>query len=434
MKIYEWQNLEATEKQQLLQRPNCQYTQANLEKTKAIIQQVREEGDQALFDLTAKFDRVRLSTLKIKPAEFVAAESEVDAATKTAILFAKNQIETYHQAERPETMTVETQAGVLCERQVRPIECVGLYIPGGSAPLVSTVLMLGVPAQIAGCKQKILCTPPDHNGQIDCRLLIAAKACGIENIYKVGGAQAIAAMGYGTSSIPKVNKIIGPGNTWVMQAKMLIAEDPEGASMDMPAGPSEVLIIADAKANPIFVAADLLSQAEHGPDSQVMLITTSDVFAKAVSNAVINQLKQLPRYTIANAALQHSRIILVKTIEEAVQISNRYAPEHLILQVESYETFVPLIENAGAVFLGKWTPEAVGDYVTGSNHVLPTNGFARTYSGLSVRDFMKFIHFQTVSLTGLQKIGPFAEKLAMIEGLIGHKQAISLRLKEAENL
>lgn len=431
MNIYNWRKLSQIEREQLLQRPQLHNQQVILEKTKNLIEKVCNEGDQALLDLTAQLDGVQLTSFKVPVAEILLAEKELDDNTKATIVFAKAQIEQYHRAQLPKPLIVETQPGVWCERQYRPLANVGLYVPGGTAPLVSTVLMLGVPAQIVGCKKRILCTPPNAAGQIDPRILFAAKLCGIEHVYKVGGAQAIAAMAYGTTSIPKADKIFGPGNSWVTQAKLLIAQDPAGCLIDMPAGPTEVMIIADEIANPAFAAADLLSQAEHGTDSQVILLTASEDFAKLVQQEILKQLDQLPRYAIAKQALSAGRIFIVDDYQQAIEISNQYAPEHLILQLETYEDYVSEIENAGAVFLGCWSAEAIGDYVSGANHVLPTNGFARSYSGLTVNDYLKFIQFQTVTFPGLQTIAPYAEKMAQMEGLYGHQQAIAIRIKEA---
>ncbi len=428
MKIYNWNQLSKDEQRQVLARPLLKDKENIRVKTQEIIDSVKVHGDQTLRELTAKYDGAQIAQLQVTAEEFQQAAEQIDPAARTAIEFAKKQIETNHQAQLPYIQKIETCTGVLCERQARPIERVGLYIPGGSAPLVSAVLMQAVPAQIANCPLRILCTPPDASGTINPYILLAAELCGIKQVYKVGGAQAIAAMAYGTESIPKVDKIFGPGNAWVTQAKILVSQDAKGASIDMPAGPSEVMVIADAQANPIFVAADLLSQAEHGVDSQVMLITLSAAFAQQVERCLQTQLEKLPRRAIAQQALLNSRTIIADDIKQAIMINNYYAPEHLILQVENPEQFISSIQNAGAVFLGPWSPETVGDYVTGSNHVLPTYGYAKTFSGLSVTDFMKFINFQTVTRAGLEIIGPFAEKLAEIEGLDAHKNAVSLRL------
>lgn len=430
-KIY-WNSLSDTEKLEALARPILSNNEDVRERVKEIIQEVKCCKDQALLALTERYDRVKLSELRVTAAEFERARNFISREAKQAIEFAKKQIQTNHSAQLPKPQSVQTCEGVKCERQARPIQRVGLYIPGGTAPLVSTVLMLCVPAQLADCPLRVMCTPPNKNGEIDPHILFAAELCGVTNIYKVGGAQSIAAMAYGTQSIPKVDKIVGPGNAWVTQAKMLVAQDPEGASIDMPAGPSEVMVIGDGDANPEYVAADLLSQAEHGPDSQVIFVTTSAEIANEVESEIHMQLAELQRYEIAKQSLEYSRIIVVNDLSEAISISNSYAPEHLILQVSTPEQYVSLIQNAGAVFLGKWAPETVGDYVTGSNHVLPTYGYAKSYSGLSVADFMKWISFQTLTQAGLTNIGRYAEKIAEIEGLDAHKRAVTRRLAKME--
>ncbi len=413
-----------------LTRPALSKNNSIQEKTKEIISEVRLKGDKALFQFTEKFDQVKLKNLTVSISEINDAEKKINSKEKDAILFAKKQIEKNQFAQLPKNIMLTVNEGVTCERQARAIQRVGLYIPGGSAPLVSTLLMLAVPATLAQCPEIILCTPPDKKGEINPAILFAANCCGISSIYKIGGAQAIAAMAYGTKTIPKVNKIFGPGNAWVTQAKILVSENPEGASIDLPAGPSELMVIADNEANECFVAADLLSQAEHGADSQVTLIALSQSFALNVIREIKKQINNLPRKNIIKKSLTKSRIILVNTIEQAIEISNAYAPEHLILNCTQPEKYKSLIQNAGAVFLGAWSPETVGDYVTGSNHILPTYGYARCYSGLSVTDFMKFISFQTVTLPGLKIIGKYAEKLAEIETLDAHKNAVSLRLNK----
>lgn len=428
MKIYNWNDLSTCKKKDILLRPFQMETKNIKDQVTNIINQVKQGGDNTLIKLTERYDQVALTNLKVTAEELTKADKAVSFNAKETIAFAKRQIEANHILQLPKSQIVETCEGVVCERQSRPIECIGLYIPGGSAPLVSTVLMLGVPAEIAGCTVRILCTPPNSKGEIDPHLLVAARLCGIQSIYKIGGAQAIAAMAYGTETIPKVDKIFGPGNRWVTQAKMQIFADPQGAGIDMPAGPSELMVIADENANSEFIAADLLSQAEHGVDSQVMLVTLSEQFALKVESEVKKQLQKLPRRDIATQSLANSRVIIANNISEAIEISNAYAPEHLILQVDEADKYMSNITNAGAVFLGKWTPETVGDYVTGSNHVLPTYGYARHYSGLSVIDFMKFISFQRVTRQGLERIGHYAEALSDIEGLTAHKQAVSLRL------
>jgi histidinol dehydrogenase len=423
-----WNTLNTTEQKGALLRPVVD-TKAFNRQVAALIQQVQKEGDIALFALTAKHDHASLLRLAVSEEEIDAAKKKVSAVDFAAIQFAYERIQTYHRLQIPVAHVIETIPGVRCTRQPRPIQRVGLYVPAGSAPLVSSVLMQGVPAQLAACPVRILATPPHPTGEIDPRLLVAADLCGIRHIFKVGGAHAIAAMAYGTESILKVDKIFGPGNAWVTQAKLQVSQDPSGAAIDMPAGPSEVMVIADDAADPAFVAADLLSQAEHGPDSQVMLVTLSRDFAQQVEYALQAQLERLTRRAIAEQSLQHARCIIVEDMQKAISVSNAYAPEHLILQVEEAARYVSAIQNAGAVFVGKWTPETVGDYVTGSNHVLPTAGYARTWSGLSVLDCMKWISVQEVTQAGLQKIGPYAETLATIEGLDAHKNAVSLRLK-----
>lgn len=429
MKIYRWHCLTEQEQTALLMRPAMTDQPDVRVKTAAIIKQVKEQGDQALNTLTADYDRVQLEAIKALPHEFEAARAQVSNSERQAILFAKKQIAACHSAQMVVPTTVETCEGVYCSRQYRPIERVGLYVPGGSAPLISTALMLAVPAQLAGCALRLICTPPNAQGEIDPRILVAAELCGVEHVYKVGGAQAIAAMAYGTESVPKVDKIFGPGNVWATEAKSQVAQDIHAARIDMAAGPSELFIIADGLADPDFVAADLLSQAEHGADSQVLLATCSMDVAERVRAVIGSQLMTLPRRDIAKKALAHGRIILVDHIEEAISLADRYAPEHLSLQIQEDERYVPLIKHAGAIFIGKWTPEVVGDYVTGANHVLPTYGLSRAMSGLSLMDFMKCISVQKVTAQGMRQIGPIAEKLADIEGLGAHKHACSLRLK-----
>lgn len=432
MQIYSWSQLTQAQKTQLLLRPQLA-DQADIRaKTQAIIERVKQEGDAAVLDLIAAYDKVSLTQLKVTAEEWREAREKITPEELAAIEFAFAQIHAYHLAQLPKTHVTETTAGVRCERQARPIQRVGLYIPGGSAPLVSSVLMQGIPAHIAHCPLRVLVTPPNQAGKIDPRILVAAELCGIEHVFKVGGAQAIAAMAYGTQSIPKVDKIFGPGNAWVTQAKLLVSQDVNGASIDMPAGPSEVMVIADDAANPHFVAADLLSQAEHGPDSQVLLVAFSETFALAVKAAIQTQLQALTRRETAEKSLQHCRLIVVSSVQEAIGISNHYAPEHLILQMKNAEQYVSTIHHAGAIFVGPWAPETVGDYVTGSNHVLPTAGYARTWSGLSMMDFMKWVSVQYVTEEGLRTIGPYAEVLAAMEGLGAHRNAVSIRLEKKQ--
>lgn len=430
MKIYNWNSLTETERQIIMSRPTFSVSANMRDATQQIIEAVKVGGDKCVVSFTEKYDHVQLRNLQVTTEEIDDAFTKINSSAKNAIEFAKKQLEITHKAQLPQTQVIMNCEGVYCEKQSRPIERVGLYVPGGSAPLVSTVLMLALPAQIANCPLRILCTPPNQNGEIDPHILYAAKLCSIQSIYKIGGAQAIAAMAYGTETIPRVDKIFGPGNAWVTQAKMLVSQDSNGASIDLPAGPSEIMIIADANANLTYVVSDLLSQAEHGADSQVMVVTSSEKMAAYIAGQINQQLASLSRRDIVNQVLANSRIIIVSDVEQAITVSNRYAPEHLILQIDYPKKYIPLIQHAGAVFLGPWTAETLGDYVTGSNHVLPTYGYARSYSGLSVLDFMKFISFQTVTKEGLKKIGPYAEKLAEIEGLDAHKQAVSLRLRE----
>jgi histidinol dehydrogenase len=433
MKTLVWNNLSTAQQNKLLQRGTTNDSMAIATQVQSILEAVIAQGDQALYDLTEKFDKVALSSLNVSDEEFKQAESSVSNDVKAALEFAAENVRRYHEAQVLETISVETRPGVQLERVLRPIEKVGLYVPAGTAPLVSTVLMLAIPAKIAGAAQVILCTPPNSKGEINPALLVAAKLCGISSVYKVGGAQAIAAMAYGTDSIPKVDKIFGPGNTYVTQAKMKVAQDPRGASIDMPAGPSEILIIADDSANPEFIAADLLSQAEHGIDSQAFLMTDSSTLIDEVQKALTNQLKALPRQEYLQESLRCGALIFVPTIDVAVDISNRYAPEHLSLQIKNPRELLTKITSAGAVFCGSYAPVSAGDYATGSNHVLPTGGYARNTNGLSLNDFMKVMHIQTLSVQGLEQIGAAAQLLAQVEGLDAHKKAIQIRCQSPED-
>jgi histidinol dehydrogenase len=395
---------------------------------KNILQRVKASGDNALKSITAQYDKVELLDFVVNQQEINDAENQVPDDLKKAIKIAANNIRVFHKAQAIPTTKIETTKGVNCWRKSMPIEKVGLYIPSGSAPLFSTVLMLGIPAQLAKCSQVILCTPPDSNGKINPVILFVAKLVGITSIYKVGGAQAIAAMAYGTESIPKVDKVFGPGNQYVTMAKQLVSM--EGTAIDMPAGPSEVAIIADETADPEFVAADLLSQAEHGEDSQVILITDSSQLVKNVMKAIDYQIENLPRKEVAQACLNNSKVIVVKDLKEAVLISNQYAPEHLIINCKNAEQIAESITHAGSVFIGPYSPESAGDYASGTNHTLPTNGAARTYSGISLSSFMKDITFQQISAAGIQNLGPVVEIMAEAEQLMAHKNAISIRLKK----
>lgn len=411
---------------ELLQRP-VMNTECLFDAVRDIINKVRREGDKALLEFEAIFDNVSLPDLSVTKEELENAGNLVGEELKNAILLAKKNIETFHSAQRFYGEKVETMLGVTCWQKAVAIEKVGLYVPGGTAPLFSSVLMLAVPARIAGCKEIVLCTPPDASGQIHPAILYAATLSGINQIYKVGGAQAIAAMAYGTESIPKVYKIFGPGNRYVTAAKQLVGL--QDVAIDMPAGPSEVLVLADHSANPVFVAADLLSQAEHGSDSQVILVTTSESLLEEVHLETERQLSRLPRRDIAGKALENSRLILVNDMDEALALTNEYAPEHLIIETERYMEVARRITNAGSVFLGSMTPESAGDYASGTNHTLPTNGYAKAYSGVSLDSFIRKITFQEILPEGMKAIGPAIERMACDEKLDGHKNAVTVRLQ-----
>jgi histidinol dehydrogenase len=428
--ITDWHSLSAEERRALLRRP-AQNTQSDtLATVQTLIARVRTEGDVALLALTRELDKVTLDTLAVSAAEFAAAEDALSEIQKQALERAIENVRCFHAAQALQPLQIETMPGVLCERRVVPIRAVGLYVPAGSAPLPSTAVMLAVPALLAGCPVKVLCTPPRRDGLADPAVLYVAQRCGIKQVFKIGGAQAVAAMAYGTASVPKVDKIYGPGNAWVTAAKQLVAADADGAACDMPAGPSEVLVIADDSANASFVAADLLAQAEHSPDAQAVLITPSRTLAQAVREAVEQQCTRLTRSAIARAALTASRIIYVDSLDIALAISNDYAPEHLLLQVLEPRRWLEQVTSAGSVFLGTWSPEPMGDYCSGTNHVLPTYGHARAYSGLSLIDFTKRITVQELTPAGLQALGPVAYTLAQMEGLDAHANAVKLRLDD----
>lgn len=413
--------------QELLRRPTLN-TEHLFGKVQEIIDYVRTNRDQAVIELGERFDKAKLSSLKVSEEEFRAANEELDSKLKQAILLAKQNIETFHLAQKTEVKKVETMPGVSCWQKSIPIEKVGLYIPGGMAPLFSTVLMLAVPAKIAGCKEIILCSPPDSEGKIHPAILYAAQIAGVNCVFKAGGVQAVAAMAYGTESIPKVYKIFGPGNQYVTAAKQLVSL--RDVAIDMPAGPSEVEILADETANPVFVAADMLSQAEHGEDSQSILITTSEKLKQAVEAEVNRQLKLLPRKEIAEKSLANSKIILVDSLEDAIAMTNEYAPEHLIIETADYAQIAERIVNAGSVFLGSYTPESAGDYASGTNHTLPTNGYAKAYNGVNLDSFIRKLTFQEITSKGMQQIGPAIEILAAHEYLDAHKNAVTVRLQE----
>ena len=429
MHIQNWSELDNDAQQALLRRPAVADDARIREGAREIVSRVRAEGDAALADLTRQYDGAEVTTLKVGADEFAAAGEMLTAAQQDAIDVAIDNVRRFHEAQMPSACRVETMPGVLCERVSHAIDAVGLYVPAGTAPLPSAAIMLAVPAAIAGCPVRVLCTPPRPDGTADPSVLIAAQRAGVNDVYKVGGAQAIAAMAYGTATIPKTCKVFGPGNAWVTCAKTLVSADPDGAAIDMPAGPSEVLVIADATASAAFVAADLLSQAEHGADSQVVLVTTSRPLADAVAAELEQQLRTLSRRDIARQALANSRILVVDNLRDATEVSNRYAPEHLILQVGNPRRLLPQLRNAGSIFLGEWTPESVGDYCSGTNHVLPTYGFAQTYSGLGVDQFMRQMTVQELSREGLAGLADTVVTLAGLEGLDAHAAAVTRRLE-----
>lgn len=418
-------NPDKSQWQEILKRP-VMNTENLFDTVRSVIDRVKEEGDRAVLDYEEKFDKVVLASLAVSEEEQQEAENLVSEDLKAAIRLAKQNIETFHAAQRFEGKKVQTQPGVTCWQKAVAIEKVGLYIPGGTAPLFSTVLMLAVPARIAGCKEIVLCTPPGRDGKVHPAVLFAAKVAGVNRIFKAGGIQAIAAMAYGTESVPKVYKIFGPGNQYVTAAKQLVSL--RDVAIDMPAGPSEVEVLADETANPIFVAADLLSQAEHGVDSQAILITTSVELQQAVKVEVERQLALLPRKEIAEESLANSKLIVVDSMTEAIELTNAYAPEHLIIETEDYLSVAERIVNAGSVFLGSLTPESAGDYASGTNHTLPTNGYAKAYSGVSLDSFIRKITFQEIKPEGLNIIGPAIELMAANEQLDAHKNAVSVRL------
>ena len=429
MRRVDWRVLDARTQSQLLRRPAQMASSTTASAVAAIINEVRDNGDAALRAFGERFDGVELAGFTVSDAEFAEAESALPPDLRAAIDEAAERIAVFHEAGMTAPYAVDTAPGVRCERVLRPIQRVGLYVPAGSAPLPSTALMLGVPARLAGCPDIVLCTPPRRDGSADPAVLYAARRCGVTRVFKVGGAQAIAAMAYGTATIPRCDKLFGPGNAYVTEAKRQVAMDVDGAAIDMPAGPSEVLVIADAGANPAFVAADLLSQAEHGPDSQVLLLSDDDALIEAVAGQLALQLAQLPRADIARRALQSSSAIRVESIEQALEVSNRYAPEHLILALRDAREWLPRVTAAGSVFLGDWAPEALGDYCSGTNHVLPTSGAARFAGGLNVASFQLAITVQEVQPRGIEAIGPCAVELARAEGLDAHLQAVALRLQ-----
>ena len=410
---------------ELLKRPALN-TESLFDTVRTIINKVRAEGDKAVLEYEAAFDKVTLSALTVTSEEIQKAEGLISDELKSAITLAKRNIETFHSSQRFVGKKVETMEGVTCWQKAVGIEKVGLYIPGGTAPLFSTVLMLAVPAKIAGCREIVLCTPPDKNGNIHPAILFAAQLAGVSKIFKAGGVQAIAAMAYGTESVPKVYKIFGPGNQYVTAAKQLVSL--RDVAIDMPAGPSEVEVIADESANPAFIAADFLSQAEHGVDSQAMLVTASESIVEPVMQAIREQLDRLPRKEITEKSLSHSRLIVLKDKQEVIDFTNLYAPEHLIIQTTDYADIAGQVENAGSVFMGPYTPESAGDYASGTNHTLPTNGYAKAYSGVNLDSFIKKITFQEVTADGIRLLGGTIRTMAANEQLDAHKNAVTIRL------
>ena len=412
---------------QLIQRPQLElgFLESSV---RNILNRVKKSGDQAIRELTLQFDKTDVLQLQVTKAEISSAEKNLPQALKEAIRIAAANIAKFHGAQKRQVEIIETMPGVSCWRKALPITNVGIYIPGGTAPLFSTVLMLGIPAQLAGCTEIILCTPPDKSGKINDAILFAASLVGVTKIFKVGGAQAIAALAYGTETIPSVHKIFGPGNQYVTKAKQLITED--GVAIDMPAGPSEVLILADHSCNPAYVAADLLSQAEHGEDSQVMLVLLDESVLEGIRKQIAGQLQQLPRKAIAERALANSRVIIFGDEATALAFINDYAPEHFIINTTNARDIAEQVVNAGSVFIGNFSPEAIGDYASGTNHTLPTNGYSKAYAGVSLESFLKYITFQQLTEIGLRNLGPFVERMAEAEALAGHKNAVSIRLEQ----
>lgn len=428
LSVSPWGTLTPAERDALLARP-AQALAADIQAAVAdILAQVRAEGDPAVARLTQRFDGVAVSCVRVSAAEMAAAGDHLSAEDRAAMARAAENIRAFHAAQAPAPLSVETSPGVICRRITRPIDPVGLYIPGGSAPLFSTLLMLAIPAQLAGCQRIVLATPPARDGSVHPAILYAARLAGVTDIHRIGGAQAIAALAYGTQTVPRCAKIFGPGNAYVTAAKQAVSADPDGAAIDMPAGPSELLVVADDTADPMAVAADLLSQAEHDPASQVVLVTPHVTVAQRVAAEIQRQLPDLPRRAIAEAALAHSRAILVTDLSEAVSVSNAYGPEHLILNVAEPEALLEQVTTAGSVFLGPFAAEAMGDYASGTNHVLPTYGFARAYSGVNLSAFLKSITVQSVNAEGLRDLGPAVARLAALEGLDAHRLAVTRRL------
>jgi histidinol dehydrogenase len=428
MRILDWKSLSAPERREALERPAQRDAAHIAAAARGIIDTVRRGGDEALLALTEKFDGVRLDSMQVTPQEFDAAERALTDAQHAAIERAISTVRRFHAAQIPSPLRVETAPGVVCERFSVPIRAVGLYVPAGTAPLPSTAVMLAVPAAIAACPVRVMCTPPARSGAADPAVLVAARRSGMQQVFKVGGAQAIAAMAYGTAAIPKCDKVFGPGNAWVTAAKLLVAQDAMGAAADLPAGVTEVMVIADDTARADFVAADLLAQAEHSSDAQSLLVTTSATLAEEVARQVTRQAALLSRAQILAGSMDHMRLLIVDSLETALEIANEYAPEHLLLEIREPRRWLNHVSAAGAVFLGHWSPESMGDYCSGPNHTLPTYGYAKAYSGLSLEDFQKRITVQELTPAGLTDLGPTAQILAGLEGLDAHAAAVTIRL------
>jgi len=432
MRILDWKSLSAAQRDQALRRPAQRDAAAIQEAAQGIIDAVRRDGDAAVLALTEKFDEVRLASMRVTAQEFNDAERALSAEQIAAIEQAIANVHRFHAAQGSPPLRVQTAPGVVCERISVPIRAVGLYVPAGSAPLPSTAIMLAVPAAIAACPVRVMCTPPGRQGGADPAVLVAARRSGIELVFKAGGAQAVAAMAYGTATIPKCDKVFGPGNAWVTAAKHLVAQDPAGAAADLPAGVTEVMVIADDTARADFVAADLLAQAEHGPEAQSLLVTTSAALAEEVARQVQRQIATLSRAGILAKSVGHMRLLIVDNLETAFEVANEYAPEHLLLQVGEPRRWLESVSAAGAVFLGHWSPESIGDYCSGPNHTLPTYGYAKAHSGLSLEDFQKRITVQELTPAGLGGLGPTAQILARLEGLDAHAAAGTIRLAALE--
>lgn len=431
MRVLDWKTLDEPGRRDALRRPQFQLDPHVQRLVREIVDRVKDERDASVRVYTERFDRSWLESFAVSPDEFAAARRAVTRAQREALARAIANVARFHARQVPDSYVVETEKGVRCEELVRPLSSVGLYVPAGTAPLPSSVIMLGVPARLAGCQTRILCTPPRPGGSVHPALLVAAELCGIETVFKVGGAQAIAALAYGTETIPKVRKIFGPGNAYVAAAKAIVSQDPEGAACDLPAGPTEVMVVADETARAAFVAADLLSQAEHDALAQAILVTDSRVLAEDVAMELVAQLPALSRSRILSQSLAACRAIVVPDLATALDVANAYAPEHLLLQMREPRRWLPEVENAGAVFLGPWSAEAFGDYCSGTNHVLPTFGYARMLSGLTVRDFVRTMSVQEISAEGASALGPTAITLARMEGLDGHGAAVARRLAVA---